>query len=133
MSDQAKTREQRVAEFEARKKARAEEEKAASTLIEDLEMKFDEELGARGKEFEIVETQDGPIVLALGTQVAFKKFNDSKKSQGDCENFVRPCVKFPDAGKVMAMFDKRPVYAVRCANALATLYGMKTEDENGKY
>ena len=133
MSTEEKTREQRVAEFEARKKARAEDEKASAQIVEDLEMKYDEELGARGKEFEIVETQDGPIVVALGAQVTFKKFNDSKKSQGDCENFVRACAKYPDGAKLLALFDKRPVYAVRCANALSTLYGMKSEAENGKY
>lgn len=132
MSDE-KTNEQRRAEFEARKKALADEEKAFSDLVEDLEMKFDEEFGPRGKEFEIVETKEGPIVVVLGAQVTFKKFSDSKKSQGDCETFVRACAKYPDAGKLMALFDKRPVYAVRCANALSTLYGMKSEAENGKY
>lgn len=128
-----KTREQRIAEFEARKKQRLEDERKMRELVEDLEMKYDEELGPRGKEWEMIETEDGPIVVILGTLSAFKKFSESKKTQIDVENFVRPLVKYPDGKAYAELVDKRPVYAVRLANALGTLYGMKDEARGGKY
>src|SRR5690348_7320700 len=119
MSDD-KTREQKRAEFEQKQKDRADAEQKRRDLVEDLDMRFDDELGgARGKAFEIVETPDGPIVVApLGQMVTFKKFSDSKKLTADIENFVLPHVKHPDAKTYLDMIGKRPVYAVRCANAL---------------
>lgn len=134
MSGEEKTREQRLAEHQAKQAARAEEKRKRQELVEDLEMRFDEELGgARGREFEIVETEDGPIVVVLGPEVLFKKFSDSKKTQVDVENFVRPLVKYPDGATYAGMVAKRSAYAIRCANALCTLYGVKSEDESGKY
>lgn len=134
MSDE-KSRDQRLAEHEAKQKARADEEKKRRELVEDLEMRFDAELdGPRGKAFEIIETADGPIVVApLEQMVTFKKFSESKKTSADIENFVRPHVKHPAAIDYMRMIDSRPVYAVRCANALFTLYGGKSDEEAGKF
>lgn len=129
-----KTREQRLAEFNAAKSARdTAEAKRLREEVEDVEMKFDAEMGPRGREWDLIETQDGPIVVVLGSQVTFKKFSESKKTQIDVENFVRPLVKYPDAAKYMAIVEKRPAYAVRAANALCTLYGVKSEDEDGKF
>ena len=134
MGTEEKSREDKLAEFQRMKDKRiADEARRLREEVEDVEMRFDTELGPRGKEWDIVETQDGPIVVVLGAQLMFKKFSDSKKTQIDVENFVRPLVKYPDAAKYMALVDKRPAYAVRCANALCTLYGVKSEEDDGKF
>lgn len=134
MSDEPKTRDQKIAEFQAAKAEReAADAKRLREEVEDLEMRFDAELGPRGQDWEIVETPDGAIVVAIGTVVAWKKFSESKMTMLDVENFVRPLVKYPEAARYMALVDKRPAYAVRCANALATLYGAKGDQTTGKF
>lgn len=131
---QEKTREERLAEFQATKAAReASEEKRLREELEDVEMKFDADRGPRGREWDLVMTQDGPIVVDIGTELEFKKFSESKKTQIDVENFVRPRVRYPDAAKYMALASKRPAYAVRVANALCTLYGVKSQEQDGKF
>lgn len=133
MSNETKTLEQRKAEFEARKVQREKDAEAVREKIELVALDFDERLGPRGADWEMIETTEGPIVVVVGSQSAFKKFQESKKGPTDVENFVRPLVKYPEAKDYAAMVDKRPVYAIRCANALGTLYGMKGESESGKF
>lgn len=101
----------------------------------ELEVRFDAELGPRGSHFEIVnsgELNEGCIVVKLGEEVLWKRFQNSKMSQDDAAALVRPCVVYPDLSKFEEITARRSHLVVRCANAVATLYGVKLEANAGK-
>lgn len=117
------------------KKDAARAEAAAARELEalDLESKLEGELGPRGEHFEIVETVEGPIAVKLGEGILHTRFQASKVTDTDIHDYVFPCVVHPSKEKYLEIVGRRPGIALRCANALATLYGAKAQAEAGKY
>jgi hypothetical protein len=99
----------------------------------------DEGKGPRGIHFELVDGgADGPIAVRLGEMILYKRFTatmkgDKEPSHEDLVAYVTPCVLHPDRQAFLALVDKKPVLAMRCANALTTLFGAKDEDARGKF
>jgi hypothetical protein len=118
---------------DAREKMKAEETASRELEVLELEERFEKELGPRGSFFEVVETVDGPIVLKLGEAVLHTRFAESKVTPNDIHDYVFPCVAYPTKEKFLEIVGRRPGLALRCANALATLYGAKANAEAGKF
>jgi hypothetical protein len=129
---QAKLAEKRAAK-EEREAARVAEGVHKELLILELEEKLEKELGARGSFFEIVDTVEGPIALMLGAAVLHTRFQASKVTDQDIHDYVFPCVVHPEKEKYLEIVGRRPGVALRCANALAILYGAKANADAGKY
>lgn len=129
----------RLAELRAKKDAidaaREIARKAAEIEETELEVRFHDELGPRGSQFEIVNSGDlgeGCLVVRLGEDVLWKRFQSSKMTPEDAAALVRPCIVYPTLPKYDEITARRSFLATRCANALATLYGVKLEANAGK-
>jgi len=118
---------------EDRAKAEADAAVARELEVLELEDKLVKELGPRGVEFEIVETVEGPIAVKRGEAVLHQRFQTSKVDEAAIDEYVRPCVVSPAKEKYLEIVNRRPGIAVRCASALASLYGVKSERDTGKY
>lgn len=120
---------------------RAREKQAAAFARKELELadQYEDELGPRGQEFEIVNTtSDGPIVIRRGEMVLYKRFQAAMAggkdpSPEDVHSFVWPCVAYPEKSAFNAIVDKRPHIGMRLANALLTLMGAKEVSDRGKF
>lgn len=127
----------RLAAARAAKEKRDAEAKAAADARElevlELEEKLESMYGPRGQAFEIVETIDGPIAVKLGEAVLHTRFQASKVSDTDINDYVFPCVVHPPRETYLALVAKRPGLGLRCASALATLFGAKDARDAGKF
>ena len=139
VANQTKMMTDRLLELRAKKEAidaAKEIERKAREMEElELEVRFDAELGSRGSQFEIINTGElgeGCIVVKLGEEVLWKRFQNSKMNAEDIAALVRPCVVYPTLSKYDEITSRRSFLANRCANALATLYGVKIEANAGK-
>lgn len=128
--------------LERREKRLREREKQAAAFDRkelELEDKYEDELGPRGQEFEIVNLAGhGPIVIRRGEMVLYKRFqaamsNGKDPSPEDVYGFVWPCIAYPEKSAFDAIVDKRPHIAMRLANALLTLMGAKEVSDRGKF
>lgn len=104
----------------------------------ELVVRFEQEIGARGREFELVSTPDGPIVVKRGEFVLYKKFQASMKGSSEPTPeavfaYVSPSIVYPDKETFNRLVDAKPYYAVRCASAQASLHGAKSEADRGKF
>lgn len=123
------------------KREREREKQAAAFARKELELadQYEDELGPRGQEFEIVNTtSDGPLVIKRGEMVLYKRFqaamsNGKDPSPEDVHAFVWPCVVYPDRQAFNAIVDRRPHVGMRLANALLTLMGAKETSDRGKF
>lgn len=102
-----------------------------------LEEKFESELGARGRMFEIVDAPESPVVLKLGNSVVYKRFRaaveEGKASLEAMSQYVFPSVVYPDKSVFTEIADARPQVLYRCADALTTLFGAKEENTRSKF
>lgn len=101
--------------------------------ILELEAKLEGELGPRGEAFEIVETVEGPIAIKLGEAVLYQRFQASKFTEADTNDFVFSCVVHPSQAKYQEIVGKRPGIAGRCALALGSLFGVRREADAKKF
>lgn len=102
----------------------------------ELEAKYESELGPRGEEFEIVDASDigaGIVVVKLGESVLWTRYTAGKMSEADTLDFVTPQIVFPERERFLALANRRGHLATRCANAIASLHGMKVQAETGKF
>jgi hypothetical protein len=118
---------------EERQKAREGDAEARELAILELEEKLEAEHGARGVMFEIVDTVEGPIAVKLGEAVLHTRFQQSKMTDAELDEYVRPCVVHPSKEKYLEIVGRRPAIALRCASALATLFGVKADVDSGKF
>lgn len=133
MSDiKAKLAAAREAKAKRDEEALAKAEAAELALLE-LEERLTDELGPRGEEFEIVETPDGLVAIKLGDSLLHKRFSNSKCTDEDVFAYVDPCVVHPSTEAFRAMAGKRPAIVVRCASALASLFGAKDAADAKKF
>lgn len=129
-----------AAERDKRDKARSDSGKKRQRLIMELELRFEDELGGGlGVAFAMVQTPESPIVVKLGQAILFKRFVSSKKDKqtGDLpmetiEQFVQPCIVFPDLPTYEAIVDKHKGVPYLLANKLAALYQGDEEGAGGK-
>lgn len=139
MSEDTKER-LRTARAELQKLQQARDEANDLRELQECELilKYEKELGPRGREFELVSTQEGPIVIRRGEFVLYKAFQESmvnrdQPSPEAVHSYVSPCVVFPSREAFNKIVDERPHYAVRCANALLLLHGAKEITDRGKF
>lgn len=102
-------------------------------VVLQLEEKLETVCGPRGKQFEIVETLEGPIAVRLGEGVLHTRFQASKMEETDIHDYVFPNVVHPSREEYLAIVARRPGVALRCASALATLYGAKAGSDAKKF
>lgn len=120
------------------KEAKATAAREAAELHEvelfELESRLEKEHGSRGKDFEIVETVEGPIAVKLGEGVLHTRFQGAKDiNETTIHDYVFPCVVHPAKEAYLAIVGRRPGVALRCALALSALYGTKAGDDAGKF
>jgi len=128
----AAAREAKAAREAALQVEREEAEIARAELVERLEH---ETGGREGDAFAIVDATDvraGFVVVKLGDFVLFKAFSNSKMTEVDVDAFVLPCVVHPSKDEYRKLAMQRAAIPLRCANALASLYGVKEGREQGK-
>lgn len=134
MESSVKDRLKAAREEKAKREATAHSAAEARELATlELESKLSAELGERGVHFEIVETVEGPVAVKLGEAVLHQRFQNSKVTETDIHDYVFPCVVYPTQPAYLELVGRRPVIAVRCANALAGLFGAKAADAEGKF
>jgi hypothetical protein len=119
---------------EAKEKAAREAAEARELEILELEAKLEADLGPRGAFFEIVSTLEGPIAVKLGEGVLHTRFQAAKDiTDTVLHDYVFPNVVHPAKEKYLEIVARRPAIALRCASALATLYGLKADADAGKF
>jgi len=124
---------------EARRVAMQKTAEAFRDLEEELEDKFSRDLdGFRGKDFEIVSSLEGPVVLRRTELVAYKAFMGSMKaadlfpSHEAQSRYVMGAVLFPESDKAANLFVRFPGLLTTCANVLMALHNGKAKDAEGK-
>lgn len=135
------TDEEIVALKEKRANARRGADAARTRLIDELELRFEDELaGARGVAFAIVNVPESPIVIKLGPSVLFKRWNGAKREKDTglpsievTAQFVAPCIVYPEKSEYEAIVGKREAVIIACANMLAALYQGDEQAASGKY
>lgn len=138
MPDQ--TASERLAELQAKKAAREAKRlvdgDAQELALLEAEQKYVDQNLERGRDFEIIDCQEHGepvIVIKRGAAVVYTKFAASKMGPTDLDAFVTPNLLEPDVATYRAIVERRPQIAVRCGNAVATLYGVKKEADSGKF
>lgn len=132
----------RKAELLARRATREAEiqaqEEASELAVLELEDKLSSATCMRGRQFEIIELEDlgePPIAVrcdVAGIQALHKAFTNSKMNASDLDSFIVPCLASGTPEEFRAIVARRPAVAVRCANALITLLGVKRLDSTKK-
>lgn len=112
---------------EKREQGRLAQAKARRLQALELEEKYEAELGARGKYFDIVATIEGPIVVKLGEAGLFKTWQTKVATKAapsleDCHAFVIHNVLHPSKEQFNKITSDFPAVIVTCANALTALY-----------
>lgn len=138
--------ERELAEVRARRAALAaeREQRAASRLVADqLEAEKrglrDEEAIEKAeaehdpKKIAVVHSDVGVVIVKRPNHVLFKRFQDSGEvTSEECDKLVRPCLVYPDKASWDRMLEEQPALLLRCANAVATLAGVRAKELTGK-
>jgi len=118
---------------EAKEKAALEAANIRELETLDLEEKLEATHGPRGVSFELVETVEGPIAVRLGEAILHTRFQASKMTDADIHEYVYPCIVHPSKEKYAEYVSRRPAIGLRCASALATLFGAKARVVEGEF
>lgn len=104
-----------------------------------LKLKFSKELGPQGSAFDIIRTPDGPIVIALGDSLFYRKLAALKRDEktdtfndADLHAIIAPNVKHPDAATFAQLADKRGGLRAACLFAFKALHEAQEEERQGK-
>lgn len=118
----------------AAKQAAAEEdeeleaERRAVVDSEALNRAIDEH-GQVGKVIGTLETDLGLVIVKRASAMRFKRFTDTEDtSYENCLKLVRPSLVYPPSDKFDLMIEQQPAIAVRAANKLAVLAGVRREE-----
>jgi len=98
----------------------------------EVEERYSETLGPRGRDWDLVSTIEGVVVLKVGPAVLFKRLRDGKASLDDLQAFVAGCLISPDAATFASWVERRAGILVRCSDALVQLYLGAEDAERGK-
>lgn len=91
-----------------------------------LEEKYSEKLGARGIDFEIINTAKGLFVVRKPDYLTAKRFNAipvDKMSDEDVWAYVTPSIVEPASDIARATMQEHGGIAHRCAAAMHSMYG----------
>jgi hypothetical protein len=132
------------AERAALSEARAQREEARS-IAEQLEnetralrdeqaiAKAEEEIGPQGKRIMCIQTDMGVVIVKKPHAVSFRKFQDKGETDHeDLLKLVSPCLVYPSKEQFAVLLDDLPATLQRCANAVATLAGVRVKEVTGK-
>lgn len=128
----------RIEELKKRKAEREEKlrQEAEARELEELELedKLSSEIGVRGKDFEIINTDIGLFAVKKPDFVVAKRFNAAEtKGEEEIIQFVRPCLLFPDATRALAQFQAHAGAASRCCLALIAMHEAAGVARAGKF
>lgn len=110
----------------------ADEQKA---LAEDEAIdRFESQIGPQGTHIAVLRTEVGLVIVRRPHRAVFQRFQDKGQIKtADLEQLVKPSLLYPeDKAQFDAMVDQLPALLGRCANACATLAGVRTEELQGK-
>lgn len=115
-----------------------EDNKKHKLEIGKLRLKYSSELGKEGKDFAIVDTVEGIVVVTRVPAIVSKRFRDS--ISGDKENspqksyeYTAPGVVHPDKETYKRWCDVADFIPVIVANALSTLHGIMDGEKRSKH
>lgn len=95
--------------------------------------KAEAEHGPIGKRIALVRTDLGTVILKRAHPHIFKRYSDKGSIKStDLEALVRPSLVYPEVGKFDAILEDLPATLMRCADAIAVLAGVRTEELQGK-
>lgn len=148
MSDETKAPDQRLLELRERQEAREKKREAEFNAgeLEKLELidKYETDLGARGREFEIVDLRDygeGLIVVKRPSAVAYKQFGiavdkaintNRPVTEADYDAFVSSCLVHPDLSAYRAIAARRNGVPGECAFLAKRMHVLRKEVDAGK-
>lgn len=124
-----------TANKEKRDAVRALEGKKRKLAELELEEKLEQEIGARGVDFQIINTEVGLIAVKLGDFLVYKRFDAiplDKRSAEDVIAFVTPCVVVPPRPQFGELVTTRPGIAYSCALAILNMFAGKKDEATGK-
>lgn len=121
----------------AREAARSTSEQIAAerlALADDQAIELAEaEHGPVGRRIALVRTDLGVIVLRRAHPHIFKRYSDKGSIKSDdLDRLVRPSLVYPEVGKFDTILEELPATLMRCADAIAVLAGVRTEELQGK-
>ena len=91
------------------------------------------ELGAEGRHFLAVDTDQGVIIVKRPHSAVFRRFSDLDAPKHlDVEQLVKPCVTHPDRSRLDTMLEEQPAILNRLALAVGRLAGARAQDLAGK-
>lgn len=143
MNNQEKTKEQQLAEIQAKLKeigtrrrgrvqvdelAVAEKELARAELIDRIE----DQHGPVGQGIAVFEAPNGELVIVKKPAAqTYRKFQDSKAQSTEAATaFIRPCVVHPKWEAVEALLDEYPAILPRIALGCAKLAGFRDDEKS---
>lgn len=128
---------ERLMVLEERRAERVRKRDAKDAIREAAELEVLEELedehGELGKKIARIQTPGGMLVVKRGLPLLFTRFRKSKVTDTDCEQFVIPCLVYPERECAKKLLQEFPGALVSAANKLSELYGVSKEEEAGKY
>ena len=135
----------RRAEVEARRAHNAEQAAARAQLDaerhaladEEAIARFEDELGPVDKLIAVVRTDLGTVILRRAKPPAYKRFNEQITREGAkpfelSEQLVVACLLYPSREVFATMIEAQPFITIRCASAISTLAGVRTQEVVGK-
>lgn len=91
--------------------------------------RYEVEIGPIGKQIMVVDTDMGAIILKRAHALKFKKFQDKGQQTHEAAYMLaQPCVVYPDSARFDVIVDALPATTIRCANAVAVLAGVRSEE-----
>lgn len=136
-----KTVEDELAELESELKklddARTAKIKALELEIAKLRLRFAKELGEEGRDFAVVPTGEGVVVVKRVSAIVSKRWRDAIMSDKplttqNAFEYVAPGVIVPDAETFKAWHQENDVVSTTVANELTRLYAAAEELRKGK-
>jgi hypothetical protein len=121
----------RLAEIVREKDAKRQ---AVRDLIDDLTVRFSDEVGEVDVDWMLVTNEQLGLVAAVkrGEASRFRHFVDGKKSRADAWDLVKPNLLYPTLEEFKVIGDRHDEFVGGCALAVCRLHGLSTEQRQGK-
>lgn len=93
----------------------------------------EEQHGPLGDKIAAVYTRMGVVIVKRPVSMVFKRFQEAGKTKHeDFDRLVRPCLVYPTKAEFDRIVEEQPATLIRCADAVAVLAGVQTDDNAGK-
>ncbi len=133
VDEKKKSRAELLQAREARERAEGEREDAREMLVLELDDQFSQGGQRRGRDFEIVEDWDVPIVVKRAAGVVYTKWKAEPSSVQSDNEFLEASIVHPTVAEFHAMAKDFPILRIRTMSAAIALYGAKIRDDAGKF